>query len=234
MTRMGWLLASVAVVALVAGSLPVAKTFGQEEAPVAPEKKKPRVVKPRSEFRGEHQIMVTMLELDEDQQAKLKAALAAEKQSADAWNKENGEKYKQLQQQMAKIREDLGKLQSARTAAAAKAGAARTAFLTDEQKLKWQGFQLYRSMMGRFRRAGLTEEQDTKVREMCNAAAADALKIAPDDAKAARAVSDKLSRKIQTEALTDEQREKLNRPRTKRTPKPAKPKVDKKPAPTEG
>ena len=208
-----WMLCAVVVAAMAAPSL----LFGQDnEAPknVPPPKKPARAPKKKpARMRGEYAPMAKEVSLTAEQQAKVRQAVEAAKTEREAWEKENGPKVKEL-------REQLNKLYAQRNALRAERREALMAILTPEQQVKWKGFVLYRSMMGRFRRAKLTDEQAQSVRTLCGEAVKD-----DGDEKTARERSNAVAKKIQAEVLTDEQREELKKPRPRRKRVEKKPKV---------
>ncbi len=161
-----WMLCAVVVAAMAAPSL----LFGQDnEAPknVPPPKKPARAPKKKpARMRGEYAPMAKEVSLTAEQQAKVRQAVEAAKTEREAWEKENGPKVKEL-------REQLNKLYAQRNALRAERREALMAILTPEQQVKWKGFVLYRSMMGRFRRAKLTDEQAQSVRTLCGEAVKD-------------------------------------------------------------
>ena len=104
--------------------------------------------------------------------------------------------------------------------------AAILATLTPEQKAKWEGFRVYRTLMGRYKRTDLAEEQQTKIRDLAAAAAGDLAGLRSEDKDArnkAREADKKLRQTIEENVLTAAQRETLQK-----KPEP-KPKPEKKP-----
>ncbi len=194
----------------------------------------------KTALRGEYAILAKVCELTAEQKAQLEAKLKADRQALAQWEQQNGAKLEELKkalkaareagkkdelkrlgQQMKALAEERRRLQAQRMTDA-------LAVLTPEQKTKWVGFRLYRHMMIRYKRAGLSEEQTAKVREMANAAAAGLTD--PSDAKAVAAAARALSERIAKEVLTADQREALaKKPEKKPRPekKPAKEKAAK-------
>jgi Spy/CpxP family protein refolding chaperone len=127
---------------------------------------------------------------------------AAEAASKEARSGGDAEKKKQA---FAAVRA----LKTARQEAGAETTAAVLTVLTPEQKIAWGGYELYKSLAGRYRRAELTEAQQAQVRTACGFAAKDIAAIDPDDSKAKKtknAVTQKLQWAINALVLNDEQR----------------------------
>jgi Spy/CpxP family protein refolding chaperone len=187
---------------------------------------------------GGYMMMISVLKLDQERAAKITAI--AEKYRADtkAWDAENGAKLKELMAAGKKAREDkdrekmkaiggdMKKLRQGRDDIAAAEKKEVMALLTEDEKVQWAGFSLYRGTIGRYKKLNLTEEQDAKIREICTAAAKDM----PDksDRKAAGAARKKLAQDIE-KVLTPEQVEQLKKKPEKkaRQPKERKPRAKK-------
>ena len=99
------------------------------------------------------------------------------------------------------------------------------AILTPEQKAKWAGFTLYRSVMRRYKRCKLVADQDKQIRDACAAAAK--TMPATTDRKGRGAAMKKLYKDIEEKILTDDQREELKK-KPERVPRAKKPKRAKK------
>jgi Spy/CpxP family protein refolding chaperone len=188
-------------------------------------------------LKGEYAIMVKILEMDEDQQAKLKQAVADRRAALAAWQKgPNGAKYQDLRKayaearkagkkdELKQLREQMKSLQQERARLMAEQSAKIQALLTPEQKLKWSGFTLYRDCMRRYKRLNPKEDQTKLVREMCAAAAKELGD--KSDRKARGAAMRKLQKDIEEKVLDDAQREELKKKpvRKPREKKPAGPK----------
>jgi len=178
--------------------------------------------KAKSDLKGEYAIMVSVLGLDEAQQAKLKEVVEKNAAALKAWDdSDNGKKLAALQEEAKKAREAKDKektktigdqmkaLQKERTDLQASQQAAIQALLTDEQKAKWKGFVLYRSVVGRYKKLGLTEAQDKQVRDLCMEASK--TMPGPEDRKAQGEAVTKLASEIEQKVLTDPQREELKK-----------------------
>jgi Spy/CpxP family protein refolding chaperone len=194
----------------------------------------------KSPLRGEYAIMASELKLSDQQVADLAAKVKAKDEALAAWEKENGEKFKAAQEAAKKAKEgndkeaakkaaeELRALNEARAKIQSDAMTGIYALLTPEQKEAWEGFVLYRSAMARFRKAGLTEDQQKKVRELAGAAAKE-LSGATGDEKTVRQAKGQVQAKLAKDVealLTAEQKEAL-----KSAAKPAdeKPAAEKKP-----
>jgi len=183
--------------------------------------------------KGEYAIMAKMLEMDVDQQAKLTDAVEKANQARKDWDASpSGQKYKELSEarkQAAKdkdkeksksIGEQIKALQKEQSDMQAAQKAAIMAILNDDQKAKWNGFVLYRGMMGRYKKCNLAEDQDKQLRDLCQAAAKDM----PDssDRKANAAAMKKLGSDIEEKILTDAQRADLKKKPDKAPAEPKK------------
>jgi len=192
----------------------------------------------KTALRGEYAILAKVCELTAEQKAQLEAKLKANRQALAQWEQQNGAKLKELQAQMKAAREagkkdELKRLAQQMRALVEERRRLQAQRMTDmlavlmpEQKTKWVGFRLYRQMMMRYKRAGLTEEQTAKIREMANATAAGLTD--PSDPKAIAAAARALSERIAEEVLTADQRASITKKRPKERPeKPARRKAAK-------
>lgn len=228
MKRVMWLLLGLAVVVLVASPILAA----EKAAKGRKSKGDPDTL------RGEYAIMASQCELTDAQKADLKAKVTARKEAQKAWMEANGEKSNALREAYKKAREakdedavkkardDLKALEESRRKIETDTMAAILATLTPEQKAKWDGFRVYRTLMRRYKRLNPTEAQTAKIREAAAAAAKD-LGAAGDDkeSRKKRAEADKkLRQTIEETILTPEQREALQKKPEK------KPRPEKKPA----
>jgi Spy/CpxP family protein refolding chaperone len=160
------------------------------------------------------------------QQADVKAKMKARDDALAAWDQANAEKMEAAEAAAKDARSGgdadarkkassaLRALRTAREESAAQASAAVLAVLTPEQKAAWDGYQLFQSVAGRYRRAELTEEQLAKIKVGCALAAKELAELGDEDGKAKRArrdVTTKLRWGIDAFVLTPEQREALAR-----------------------
>ncbi len=184
--------------------------------------------KAKSGLRGEYAILVSECNLTPDQQAQLKAKVEARKQALAEWQQAHGAKAAELKQAMKAAKEAGNKEEMKRLGQEMKALSAERrqvhektmadiyAILTSEQKTTWAGFRLYRRAMAWFRRADLTEAQQSTIRKMADARAKDVSGAA--DEKGRRQVAMTLRKEIEQSVLSAEQRETLGRKAAKERP----------------
>ena len=168
--------------------------------------------------------LIRECKLTDKQFTAVKAKIKALDAALAAWDKANAEKVQAAAAASKEARSgaDADKkkqamgatraLKTARQEAGAEATAAVLDALTPDQKTAWGGYQLYKSLAGRYRRAELTEDQQAKVKIACRFAAKDIAAIDPDDSKAKKAkgeVTKKLQWAINALVLTPEQRKTL-------------------------
>jgi len=215
MKRLAMFLAALCALAMVTGHL-----LAQEGAdkPKTKDKKvkkqgEPKKKKPR--MRAAHAQMVKVCGLSEDQQKKISDLMAERGKALKAFQEENKDKYKALSEAAKKAREskdkeaarkawkDMGALNAQRNEIMKKSQAAVLAVLTDEQRAKWDEYNVLRSVQGRFRGVKLTEEQMAKIKAEYVKAAAGA---DMSDQKARQKVIRDLAVKVGDEILTDDQK----------------------------
>ena len=175
--------------------------------------------------------LVRECKLTQKQQGDVKAKIKARDEALAKWDKANGEKVEAAEAAAKDARDkkdddarkkaggELRELRTAREESAAEATAAVFAVLTDKQKAAWAGHELYESVVGRYRRADLTEKQLAKVKSACTLAAKEIGEIDDDDRKANKAkrdITNKIRWGIDVFVLTDEQREALGKPPERR------------------
>jgi Spy/CpxP family protein refolding chaperone len=180
---------------------------------------------------GYYGIMMKVLEMDEDQKAKLMQAVQDSQKALKDWEAgPSGTKYKELteaRKQAAKdkdkekaksISQQLKSLQKERAELQAAQKALVMDVLTPQQKAAWAGHELYTSVMRRYNRANLTDDQKLKLKEHCVAKSA----TMPDasDRRARGQALKKLYEEIDEKILTDEQREALKRKPEKKAREP--------------
>jgi len=176
MKKATWLVLALALAVLVAAPALLA-----EEAKAPKEGKAKAAAAEKSGLKGEYAIMAGELKLTAEQQADLAAKVKAKAEALNAWETANGEKLKAAQETLKKARESGDKQATGKAAEELKtlrgalekiqtdAAAAIHAILTPEQQQAWEGFSLYRQAMARYKKADLTEDQQKKIRELCNA-----------------------------------------------------------------
>jgi len=161
-------------------------------------------------LKGYYAIMVSTLNLSEEQQAKLKAVLEAREAALKEWDAgEKGQKLAELAKKTddAEARKEARPLREERQKLELSFKPKVMEILTPEQKVKWEGQLLYTQMMARFKKVEPTEEQTGKIRALCDEAGKAAGEAA--DEQTAKKVRDDLAEKITSDVLTAEQREKL-------------------------
>jgi len=214
MKRFTWLLLGLAVVVLAA-------------SPILAAEKAARAKKAKGgsdALRGEYAIMASQCELTDAQKADLKAKVKDRVEAQKAWMEANGEKSNAFHEAYKKARDDLKALEESRRKIETDTMAAILATLTPEQKAKWDGFRVYRTLMGRYKRTDLTEEQRTKIKDLAAAAAGDLAGLRSENKDArnkAREADKKLRQTIEADVLTAAQREALQK-KPERKPRPEK------------
>ncbi len=202
--------------------------------------KKEKKAKGPKGLRGEYAIMAKVLNFTEAQKTQLAATLTACADEAKTWREANAEKLAEIKKQQAeakknkdkdamkKIAEQSKALRAEEAKIKGKSIAAAKALLTADQKTKWDGFVVYRQIMRRLKKAELTDEQDKKVREMCQAKAAGILGA---EKKAQSKAYRELGTAIIESVLTAEQKAKLTAKPPKKDPADKKPRKGKKDKP---
>ncbi len=173
---------------------------------------------------SEYDLLVSECKLTDSQQTTLKAKIKAREDAVAAWNTANAQKIKAAEDAVTAARSSseadarktagaaMRALVTERVAATAAADAAIITILTPEQKAVWEAFKLYQSVMRRYRKVELTEEQSAKVKAACAIASKELSAIEGDaDDKTARkaksAIEAKLRWAIEALVFTPEQRE---------------------------
>jgi len=224
-----WLLCVAMALTLTAGSaLAVNEAKPKRKKPARARKTRPR--KPKNLLRGEYGIMASEVKLTDEQKAKFIEIIKAQSEAKKAL----AEKAAPIKKELAEARKAKDKDKCKELAAKLKAlkgdskadKAAIMALLTDEQKVAWARFSLFRNACRKFGRAKLTEDQKQAIRDIC---AKSDVKVT-GDRKADNAAMKALMEKISSGVLTDVQREAMTKPRAKREKKP-RPDRDKKPRP---
>jgi len=189
MTRCTWWLCVLIVLAIAAAPiLGAADAPKPKDTPKADQPKPTDKPKPAStELKGEYAIMAAELKLTDEQKAKLDGIIKTHKAALEAWMKDKGPKLKELQKSLGELRKagkkDDPKVKELQdqikplTDEQAKMREAQQtevmSILTDEQKAAWKVFKLYTGQCNRYRKAELTDDQKTKVKELCAAAVKD-------------------------------------------------------------
>lgn len=175
--------------------------------------------------------LVRECKLTEKQQADVKAKIKARDEALAKWDEANAQKVEAAEAAAKDARDkkdddarkkasgELRELRTARDQSAAEATAAVFTVLTAKQKAAWAGHELYESVVGRYRRADLSDQQLAKVKSACTLAAKEIGEIDDDDHKANKAkrdITNKIRWGIDVFVLTDEQREALGKPPERR------------------
>jgi len=192
--------------------------------------------KKSSGLRGEYAILASQCNLTEEQKEQVAAKVQARKKALAEWDKAHGDKFADLKKAIKeakgagnkeegkRLRNEQKALKAERRRLDEQTMAEVYAVLTPDQKVTWKGFRLYRRMMRRYKKTGLTEAQEATIRKM---AGATAKKLADaDDEKAERKAAVALRKDIKQEVLTAEQREALEKKPAKKRGKKAKKDAD--------
>jgi|GEM_PF-1098734 len=231
-----WLCGLLAAVILLSPALVLAEE-AEGEKPAKPKKEKaekkpkaekgekaekPAKEKKAPELRGQYAMMVSELNLNDEQKAKLTEAVKAKTEALAEWKKTNGQKMKELGAQMkeatekdkkAELKKQMDELGAQQKALAEKHDAAIRNVLTEEQKARWAGFMTYQQAMRLFRKVELTDEQKAKVKEICTKHA-DAYQKAADRKAKAEAMN-QIKTEVSETVLTAEQKEAISKPKEK-------------------
>ncbi len=182
----------------------------------------------RDKDEGLFDQLVRECKLTEDQQAAVKEKIKARDEALAAWDRENAEKMQAAKdaakeaaskgddEAKKKAGADMKALRTARDEAGAETTKAILAVLTDEQKAVWKSYELYLATSSRYRKAGLTEDQQAKIRAVC-AIVQKEIDEAGDDSKAVRELANRLRWGIEVFILTPEQRQAVQAPKKKST-----------------
>lgn len=153
----------------------------------------------------EYGTMVKVCGLSADQDAKLKELAKTSGGALAKWDMENSEKVKQLEKQKAEIQAELDALRGPRDKITQEQTTQFNAIITPQQQVAWRSYRLQGEMSGRFAKAKLTDDQQAKVRALCDQAAADML-AKPSDGQAILKIYETLNKTINEQVLTPEQR----------------------------
>ena len=161
--------------------------------------------------------MVKVLVLTVDQDAKLKDAAKAYAAGKSQWEQENGEKARQLQQQINEAQKTLNALQATQKTLTAPKDkletdlhAAVMAVLTPDQQVAWKAYKLEQEVVNKFNKAKLTDEQIGKIKALCE----QAVKDNPQPGAGSRGGNEivgKLTQTVTDTILTDAQKEEMKK-----------------------
>jgi len=210
------LLAAGPVLAQDEGAKKPAKAEKAEKAAKEPRAEKAE----KSALRGEYAIMASVCQMTDAQKADLEAALAAKEEAlkagrgkADALKKDlAAAKEKKDEEAVNRISGEIKALQSEQGAVETEHQGKILGCLSPEQRTTWEGFKLYRGLMGRYAKAELDEGQKAKVRALANEAAKkmEAVEGAGKEAEEAKEKIEKdLKASVENDVLTAEQKEKF-------------------------
>jgi Spy/CpxP family protein refolding chaperone len=168
-------------------------------------------------IRGEYAMMVNVLKLTEDQQQQLAKLLKARQDALEAWEQAYGKKFEELERTAKEqpqdspaaqqAREELRQLRDDRDRVGREQRGAIPSILTDEQRAKWGEFRLYRVVNRRYSFLNLPEEAENKIMALCEQATKELQGVEDRDVR--RKVMDKLHQDIQTQVLTEQQRQQV-------------------------
>lgn len=232
MKRCRWLVVGVFALSLAAAPPALAQP-GAGEGDKKPKRKPKPAKEPAatkgSPIRGYYAIMASVCKLTDEQKTQFEEKIKARSEALKAWDDgADGQKVAELKKKLSDIprekREERGEL--AKQLKPLEAGRAKIeketrdailAILTPEQRVLWDGQQLYTQRMRGLGRAKLTDEQKEKVRELCQQTAK-AISELPEKERRGKVkeLEKQLSAKIDQEVLTAEQREAMKaKPSTK-------------------
>ena len=154
-------------------------------------------------------LLVKVLGLNADQDGKLKAATKDYATGQTKWEQENGDKERQLEQQLREISVALQTLRATKDKLKADETAAVTTQLTADQQIAWIAYKLHQHASQVFFQLKLTAEQQDKLKALCTQTAKDQHQPIIDGNIAGSEASEasvKLIQLIQKTVLTDAQR----------------------------
>ena len=216
------LLLGLALALLVAGPV-----LAQEEGAEKPAKAEKAAKAPKAEksaLRGEYAIMASVCQMTDVQKTQLEAALKAKSDALAAWEEANKAKLEDMKKQQAdakekgdkealkRVGEETKALKEQLSALEAEHSTKIAAILTAEQCQMWEGFKLYRALMGRYSKAELDEGQKAKVRTLANEAAKKMQAVTGTGKEAENAknqIEKELKASVENDVLTAEQKEKM-------------------------
>ena len=166
-------------------------------------------------------LMVRECKLSDDQQKAVAEKFKLKLTALAAWEKDNAEKVKAAEEAAKAARQGTDKyakktasdnlkgLEAGRTQATAEADKAILDVLTAEQKDAWAGTQLAQTLLPRYKKANLTDDQTAKIKSACAIAARELAELSGDDKKTKQGrstVEKSLKWAIDNVILTPEQR----------------------------
>jgi hypothetical protein len=160
------------------------------------------------------------------QQTTIKEKLKLKQEALEKWEKDNADKLKAAEEAAKAARQGtdasakkqaadtLKGLTTSRTQVIDQTDKPILDALTEEQRLTWAGVQMAQTMLPRFKKANLTDEQTAKIKSACLAAAKDLASYTGDDKKDKQGrttIQKSLQWAIDNVILTAEQRETMGR-----------------------
>ncbi len=143
----------------------------------------------QSPLKGEYAMLAREAGLSDEQVVKVAQLVAKNKQELSQWKAQNGKQIaaakKALEQARkakdkeasAKAKAELKKLESGKATLSKQLKEDIQSILTDEQKVKWEGFTLYRSLTRKLAKAKLTKEQKAQIRKLADEAGEELSKV---------------------------------------------------------
>lgn len=157
---------------------------------------------------GDYMTIRKQVQLTPEQEAQLKDQAKTYAAAEMKWDEANGEKARQLDQQIKEAQAALTALRAEQEKLNADNRTAILAILTPEQQTALAGAKLQQEMLKRLSMK-LTEEQAGKCKPLCEAASKDISQLKPDDTKGRAEIVNKLYQIIVDQVLTDAQRAEL-------------------------
>lgn len=175
--------------------------------------------KGKAGLKGEYGMMASELNLSADQQAKIKAIVEKGQEAQAAWDKENGPKAAELKKKISettdkaekkKLDAELKELNKGPEKLKADQKTAVMDALTPAQRAQWRGFMLNRAQLSMLGRANITptEDQKTKIKDLCVAATKN---LTDPAAELDKAATIKVANDIKANVLTAEQRDQMEK-----------------------
>lgn len=155
---------------------------------------------------AEYPVMATVLQLPQEKAAAIKQQVIANAIAADKWETANGETMSKLDQQIKDLQGQLAKLKTEREKLTADNQAAVNGLLTTEQQTAWAVYKLQQTLVQRFAKVKLTDEQVVKVKAICEEAVKAVTPIPMPGQRAFGQLTNPAVAAVETQVLTDEQR----------------------------
>jgi|GEM_PF-4026570 len=187
----------------------------------------------KSGLRGYYAVVASKTNMTDEQKEQL-AAIAKERAEAlTTWGKENKANLDELREKVKSAR-DANDKEAAKQARAEQQRIRQQQrdlvekynqkirdIMTPAQRINWESLRLKQSVMGRYKRLGLTGEQEQQIEALCHEAAKAADALDDRNATAMKPIYSKLYADVQSQVLTDSQRDML-KAKTRPTTRPKK------------